>query len=209
VCATNLPHRTGLYCASPFIKPTTYDGLGVLRLSGSGRVTRIQGGSDILLAIQGNLDRTPRTTLNAGHAWSSNGYRCLRTTTAVRCRLGSHGFTVPTSATRRAEQIVVTSLRITVWPNGRDHAPTRAYTLTCAPAGGTLPNAAATCARLAPLKAPFAPTPKGTPCTMINGGPQEALVTGRFRGALVRARFSRSDGCEIARWDRVRFLFPS
>jgi hypothetical protein len=45
-------------------------------------------------------------------------------------------------------------------------------------------------------------------CTQIYGGPQEALVTGRFRGHSVRAHFSRQDGCEIGRWDRVRFLFP-
>jgi hypothetical protein len=28
VCATNRPHRSGLYSASPLIKPHTYDGLG-------------------------------------------------------------------------------------------------------------------------------------------------------------------------------------
>jgi len=55
----------------------------------------------------------------------------------------------------------------------------------------------------------FAPTPAGTPCTQIYGGPQEALVTGRFRGAPVRARFGREDGCEIARWNLVGFLFPA
>ena len=49
----------------------------------------------------------------------------------------------------------------------------------------------------------------GMACTQIYGGPQEALVTGRFRGKLVRVRFSRKDGCEIARWNRVLFLFPS
>jgi hypothetical protein len=43
---------------------------------------------------------------------------------------------------------------------------------------------------------------------MIYGGPQEALVTGRFRGTIVRARFSRKDGCELARWNHVGFLFP-
>jgi hypothetical protein len=34
------------------------------------------------------------------------------------------------------------------------------------------------------------------------------LVTGRFRGVRIRARFNRRNGCEIARWNRVRFLFP-
>jgi hypothetical protein len=104
---------------------------------------------------------------------------------------------------------VATSLHISLWPNGRGHAPKQTYTLTCAPIGGTLPHAAAACAGLTPLTAPFAPTQKGSPCTMIYGGPQEALVTGVFRGALVHARFGRKDGCETARWNRVRFLFAS
>lgn len=102
-----------------------------------------------------------------------------------------------------------TSLQVTVWPNGPDHTPKRSYTLKCAPLGGTLPHRAAACRQLARLKAPFAPTPKNMACTEIYGGPQEALVTGRLRGALVRARFNRRDGCEIARWNRVAFLFPA
>jgi hypothetical protein len=102
-----------------------------------------------------------------------------------------------------------TSLHVTVSPKGADHTPKRSYTLTCAPLGGTLPHRAAACRQLARLKAPFAPTPKNTACTEIYGGPQEALVTGRLRGTLVRARFSRRDGCEIERWNRVAFLFPA
>jgi Subtilisin inhibitor-like len=101
-----------------------------------------------------------------------------------------------------------TSLHVTVWPNGSTSMPSRTYTLTCAPVGGTLPHPAAACAKLARLEHPFAPTPKNVACAEIYGGPQEALVTGRFRGRLVRARFSRREGCEIARWSRVRFLFP-
>jgi hypothetical protein len=45
-------------------------------------------------------------------------------------------------------------------------------------------------------------------CTQIYGGPQEALVTGTFGGRRVWARFSRRNGCEIARWNRIAFLFP-
>ena len=100
-----------------------------------------------------------------------------------------------------------TSLHITVWPNGQGHMPKRTFTLTCAPGGGTLPHARAACDRLAALKAPFAPTPAQVACTQIYGGPQEALVTGRFRGHPLRARFNRRNGCEIERWRRVRFLF--
>jgi hypothetical protein len=104
--------------------------------------------------------------------------------------------------------VASTSLHITAWPNGQGHTPKRSYTLTCVPVGGTLPNRLAACRKLNALKAPFAPTREDLVCTQIYGGPAEALVTGRFRGRLVRASFSRKDGCEIGRWARVAFLFP-
>jgi len=104
--------------------------------------------------------------------------------------------------------VASTSLHITAWPNGQGHTPKRSYTLTCAPVGGTLPQRLGACRKLNTLKAPFAPTGKDLVCTQIYGGPEEALVTGRFRGKLVRASFSRKDGCEIGRWARVAFLFP-
>jgi hypothetical protein len=104
--------------------------------------------------------------------------------------------------------VASTSLHITVWPDGTGQPAKKVYTLKCAPVGGTLPKRAAACTKLLRATRPFAPTPQGMACTMIYGGPQEALVTGQFRGKLVRARFSRKDGCEIARWNRVLFLFP-
>jgi Subtilisin inhibitor-like len=105
--------------------------------------------------------------------------------------------------------VASTSLNVTVWPNGQGQTPKHTYTLRCNPVGGTLPHRAAACAKLAALKGrPFASVPKGLACTQQYGGPQEAVVTGRFRGQLVRARFNRKNGCEIARWDRLRFLFP-
>ena len=104
--------------------------------------------------------------------------------------------------------VAATSLHITVWPNGQEHSPKRTYSLTCAPAGGTLPRRQSACARLAALKSPFAPTPAQTACTQIYGGPQEAFVSGRFRGRVIRSSFNRKNGCEIDRWNRVAFLFP-
>jgi subtilisin inhibitor-like len=102
-----------------------------------------------------------------------------------------------------------TSLHITVWPDGMGpQAVKKTYTLKCAPVGGTLPKRAAACTKLMRAQRPFAPTPRGTACTMIYGGPQEALVTGRFRGNQLRATFGRKDGCQLARWNRVGFLFP-
>jgi hypothetical protein len=99
-------------------------------------------------------------------------------------------------------------LTITVWPNGAGGGGMRRWTLQCAPAGGTHPRATKACARLGSLSAPFRPVPADVACTEIYGGPQEALVTGTFRGYRVNARFNRTNGCEIARWDRIAVLFP-
>ena len=38
------------------------------------------------------------------------------------------------------------------------------------------------------------------------GGPETATIKGTIRGQEVDASFSRSDGCEIARWDKVKPL---
>jgi hypothetical protein len=100
-----------------------------------------------------------------------------------------------------------TSLHITVWPHGLQGSK-RSWTLTCAPTGGTLPHATTACRRLAKLAHPFRAVPRAAACTAIFGGPQVARVTGRLRGARVRASFNRRDGCEVTRWNRVRFLFP-
>ncbi|MFJ5955902.1 serine protease inhibitor [Paenarthrobacter sp. NPDC092416] len=43
-------------------------------------------------------------------------------------------------------------------------------------------------------------------CTQQYGGPQVALVTGWFRGRKVYSQFSRTDGCEIARWRTMASL---
>jgi len=102
--------------------------------------------------------------------------------------------------------VAATSLHVTVWPNGQGHAPRHDFTLKCAPVGGTLPHRAAACRQLMRLEAPFAPVRKDLVCTEIYGGPAEALVTGRFRGRLVRAAFNLQNGCEIGRWNRLRFL---
>jgi hypothetical protein len=102
-----------------------------------------------------------------------------------------------------------TQLSITVWPQGRAH-PARTWALRCAPAGGTLPASASACRRLGAFRGnPFLPVPSGSICTQIYGGPREALVRGTFRGRRVWAMFRRRNGCEIARWDRVAFLFPA
>jgi hypothetical protein len=102
--------------------------------------------------------------------------------------------------------LAATSLQITIWPNGEGHTPKHTFTLKCAPVGGTLPNRRPACRKLMALKAPFAPVRKDLVCTQIYGGPAEARITGRFRGAPVRASFNLRDGCQIGRWNRLSFI---
>ena len=99
-----------------------------------------------------------------------------------------------------------TSLEISISRAGMD-GPTKVWTLRC-PAGGTLPQPERACSRLDRLDDPFGPVPKGVACTEVYGGPQVADVQGTFRGKPVNARFTRTDGSEIARWNSVKFLFP-
>jgi hypothetical protein len=91
-----------------------------------------------------------------------------------------------------------------VQPTGSGRA--RTWTLSCDPTGGTLPRPAAACARL--TRHALAPLPADSICTQIYGGPQKARVRGTLNGRPVDSRFSRVNGCEIHRWDQLRFLFP-
>ncbi|MHB8060710.1 MAG: SSI family serine proteinase inhibitor [Gaiellaceae bacterium] len=101
-----------------------------------------------------------------------------------------------------------TALRITIWPKGKTGS-SFTYTLKCPQGTGTLPNARAACSKLRQVSAKtFAPVPTGTACTEIYGGPQTATVSGRLAGNSISADFNRTNGCEIARWERLAFLFP-
>lgn len=99
-----------------------------------------------------------------------------------------------------------TRLSVVVHPGpGR---PPSTWTLTCDPPGGTHPAPAAACAALAAAAPdPFAEVPADVLCSQIYGGPQTATVTGTYRGRPVQTRFSRTDGCQTERWDRLAPLF--
>ena len=78
------------------------------------------------------------------------------------------------------------------------------WTLRCDPASGSLARPARACTRLAAggVKL-FAPLRKDMVCTEIYGGPQRARVVGTVDGKRVWATFTRRDGCEIDRWQRI------
>ncbi len=81
-----------------------------------------------------------------------------------------------------------TSLVVTVWGDPATSAAPTTATFDKAP-GLTM--------------ADLAPTTPDQACTEIYGGPGKATVTGTLDGAAVDATFTRSNGCEIARWEKM------
>lgn len=81
------------------------------------------------------------------------------------------------------------------------------YSLTCGPTGGDHPDPDAACSALANAASaepsPLDPVPADVACTEIYGGDQTAVVEGTIDGEPVRAELSRTNGCEIARWDAL------
>jgi hypothetical protein len=77
--------------------------------------------------------------------------------------------------------------------------------------GSTLPDPQAALAAVEEYgEGIFFPKP-GPPrlCTQQYGGPQVAVVTGIFHGRPVDSVFTRTDGCEIARWKVMAPLLGS
>ncbi|MGH8866902.1 MAG: SSI family serine proteinase inhibitor [Actinomycetes bacterium] len=99
-----------------------------------------------------------------------------------------------------------TELTVTVTPS--EGASPKKWTLSCDPAEGDHPHVTKACTALEKAERPFAPVPKGQVCTEIFGGPQVATVTGTWKGEKVSARYTRQNGCEMERWDRVAPVFP-
>jgi len=68
-------------------------------------------------------------------------------------------------------------------------------------------KACAAAARLRP--ADFEPVPANVACTELYGGPETARIEGTLDREQVDGRFSREDGCEIARWEKVAPLLEA
>jgi hypothetical protein len=113
-----------------------------------------------------------------------------------------------TGSPTAAPAAVGASLTVTLDETGT--GAVRTMTLTCDPVGGDHPDPPAACAALAAAgPGAFDPPPGDLMCTQLFGGPQVALVEGTVGGVPVSARFSRTDGCEIGRWDALAPLLGS
>ncbi|HEX9230022.1 MAG TPA: serine protease inhibitor [Arthrobacter sp.] len=94
------------------------------------------------------------------------------------------------------------TVRLTETPDGPEHVFRLAVSGGVPTEECTLPDSTAALAAVERHGEDiFFPKP-GPPkmCTQQYGGPQVALVTGWFLGRDVHSTFSRTDGCEIARW---------
>ena len=93
-----------------------------------------------------------------------------------------------------------TDVRVTYDRDGADGRPARTVRVRCPSR-----RHAAACRRLARLpSSAFRPVPRTAICAEVFGGPQTGRIAGVVRGRRVDARYSRSDACEMARYDRVR-----
>jgi hypothetical protein len=115
------------------------------------------------------------------------------------------------SSTASTAAVPSTQLKITYWPAGKGEGSSKAWTLRCEPAGGTLVRAAAACRKLAALAAlgnPFAPIRGDLMCTQQYGEPDQAQITGAYRGRRIFVGLGLTDGCQIARFRKLGFLIP-
>jgi hypothetical protein len=113
--------------------------------------------------------------------------------------------------TALAGSSATTSVRVTYWADRAQPDASVVWTLRCAPPGGSLRRPARACERIASGSSKlFAPLPRGTACTQIYGGPQKARIVGTVLGTRIWATFTRSDGCQIGRWQRLSpWLLPA
>ncbi len=93
-------------------------------------------------------------------------------------------------------------LVVRVDADGKGVAPAKELKLQCG-----APDESAACRAVSRLKAAdLEPVPGDTACTQIFGGAETAGITGELDGEPVKARFSKVNGCEVARWEKVSAL---
>lgn len=97
-----------------------------------------------------------------------------------------------------------TQLTVRVDPDGDGPEKARQARISCDQGSGGRGSPCAAAETLRP--ADFEPTPDDVACTELFGGPETATISGTLGREQVEGRFSRQDGCEIARWEKVSAL---
>jgi hypothetical protein len=97
-----------------------------------------------------------------------------------------------------------TQLTVRVDPDGDGPEQPKQARISCEGESRGRGGPCAAAGRLRP--ADFEPTPGDVACTELFGGPETATISGTLEREQVQGRFSRQDGCEIARWEKVSAL---
>ena len=99
----------------------------------------------------------------------------------------------------------VTLVTVRVDPDGKGPEAPEESQIRC-----TEPRENRVCAAADDLRpADLAPVAGDVACTQIFGGPETAEITGTLNRRKISARFSRTNGCEIARWEKVAPLLEA
>lgn len=104
-------------------------------------------------------------------------------------------FTVPTQANPRYS--------LTISYQKTSSAKPIIWKLNCRPASGTHPIAKLACQEIRATTSPFTRPAADEICTKIYGGDEKATVTGRWAGKQIKRTFTKTNGCEIDRWDQL------
>lgn len=141
----------------------------------------------------------PRRVALAGIALAAGAALLATTTPAAQADVGRQNFVT--------DEFLGTKMVVTYQSGEGD---TALWTLDCDTSAGSHPSPERACAVLQSAGAEaLPPTPPETPCTLQYGGPQTALITGTYRGKPILSHVSRSNGCEIRRWDALTGLLPA
>lgn len=95
-----------------------------------------------------------------------------------------------------------------------DRGTRKAATLTCRASGNRATgylrrrSVRRLCRAARDLREFLAAAPRHEICTEQWGGPDRAHITGRIGSDAIDRRLARTDGCEIADWDRAQPLLP-
>ena len=97
-----------------------------------------------------------------------------------------------------------TQLTVRVDPDGDGPEQAKQARVSCDPEAGERGSPCAAAGKLRP--ADFEPPADDVVCTQLFGGPETATISGTLARKPVEGRFSRQNGCEIARWEKVSAL---
>ncbi len=116
---------------------------------------------------------------------------------------GGQGTSEPTASSSGPVTAAAAKTSLSVTISATATSPAAHYTLRCDPAGGTVRDPAAACARLLAGPSLFGPLPAHVACPAIMANAGRATVTGTFLGAPVHETIV-AGGCDISRWAKLK-----